>query len=52
MMDDPLLRWVNQDVILGYGHADLHDCRDGQCQQGSVLAEANREGVTINRSID
>jgi hypothetical protein len=36
MMDDPLLRWVNQDVILGYGHADLHDCRDGQCQQGSV----------------
>ena len=32
-MDDPLLRWVNQDVILGYGHADLHDCRDGQCQQ-------------------
>ena len=51
-MDDPLLRWVNQDVILNTATAICTIAATGNASKEASLAEANREGVTINRSID
>ncbi len=37
------------DQVFVLGDADMHDCRDGHAGKEVYLAEAHRDGLTVNR---
>ena len=42
-----LIEWTGTTFVLE--EADMHDCRDGHVHKEHYLAEAHRDGVTVNR---